>query len=53
MQDGTFSNLDFDFTLDGEIFSELYLLVDGIYPQLSRFVKTFAVPTTKIECVFA
>ena len=48
-QDGSFSELDFEYLLNGELFDQLFLLVDGIYPALSRFVKTISVPITKID----
>jgi Plant transposon protein len=39
--DGSFSeNVDFKFEINGKEFKKLWLLVDGIYPQCSRFVKT-------------
>ena len=52
-QDGTFSKNDFEFSLGGEIFNQLYCLVDGIYPPLSRFLQTISVPMTKIDRFFA
>lgn len=43
--DGSFStNVDFEFNIGGKTFSELWILVDGIYPELSRFVKSFDEP---------
>ena len=42
MLDGTFQTLEKDsvpFTVDEEEFQQLFLLVDGIYPNWSRFVK--------------
>jgi Plant transposon protein len=39
--------VDFEFTINGQQFKRLYLLVDGIYPAVSRFVKTLAVPIGK------
>jgi Plant transposon protein len=39
--DGTWSeSVDFTFQINGQHFSKLFVLVDGIYPELSRFVKT-------------
>jgi hypothetical protein len=39
--DGSFhANVDFEFEIGGTVFRHLYLLADGIYPPLSRFVKT-------------
>ena len=36
--------VDFDFEIDGKKFNKLWCLVDGIYPPISRFVKTIPVP---------
>jgi hypothetical protein len=47
--DGTFSELDFPFMVGGEMFHELWMLVDGIYPSLARFVKPISVPVGKRE----
>jgi hypothetical protein len=44
MVDGSLSKLDFEFEIGGKIFSKLWILVDGIYPELARFVKTISVP---------
>lgn len=39
--DGSFHrDVDFEYTIAGRQFRHLFLLVDGIYPELSRFVKT-------------
>ena len=51
--DGTFSELDFSFTGGGEVFDELWMLVDGIYPSLARFVKPISVPVSKRETLFS
>ena len=43
--DGTFSLFtDFPFSIAGRTFEKLFVLVDGIYPELARFVKTFSEP---------
>lgn len=48
--DGTFTaDIDFPFFINNEEFYQVWLLVDGIYPELSRFVKTLSVPITKQE----
>ncbi|MFN9982519.1 MAG: hypothetical protein ACK53Y_21505, partial [bacterium] len=36
-----------------ELFEELWMLVDGIYPSLARFVKPISVPVGKREALFA
>jgi Plant transposon protein len=39
--DGTFSQMvDIEFEIDGKVFDSLWLLVDGIYPEIARFVST-------------
>ena len=46
--DGTFSNeVDFEFKVGDQEFTRLWLLVDGIYPEISRFVKTIQEPIGK------
>lgn len=47
--DGSFAELDFQYFIDGQLFTMLYFLVDGIYPQLARFVQTILVPLTKMD----
>lgn len=44
MLDGTLEAIDFVFDIGGEAFNKLWIMVDGIYPELSRFVKTVSVP---------
>jgi hypothetical protein len=51
--DGSFEMLDFQFTIGGEEFDKLWMLVDGIYPQLSRFVKPISVPLGDIEALYS
>jgi Plant transposon protein len=52
--DGSWAtNVDFTFRIGDKEFSQLYLLVDGIYPEVSRFVKTISVPATNQEKSFA
>ncbi len=51
--DGTFSQNDFPFTIGGELFEELWMLVDGIYPPLGRFVKPLTVPIGDREALFS
>lgn len=53
MCDGTFDEIDFQFTIGGEQFQKLWLLVDGIYPPLSRFVKPISVPIGDTEALFS
>ncbi len=48
--DGTFSLFtDFPFSIAGRTFEKLFVLVDGIYPELARFVKTFSEPVGKMQ----
>lgn len=51
--DGTFLDLDFSFHIGGEVFHHLWMLVDGIYPSLARFVKPISVPLGKTEALFS
>jgi hypothetical protein len=53
MLDGTHSEIDFPFEIDGIIFNQLYYLVDGIYPWLARFLLSIKDPTTKIDSYYA
>ena len=51
--DGKISELDIPFTINGVTFiHQLYWLVDGIYPLLSRFVKAISNPITLIDREF-
>ena len=52
--DGTFArDIDFEFEIDDTTFNKLWVLVDGIYPELARFVKTISVPLSKAHKRFA
>jgi hypothetical protein len=51
--DGSFSELDFPFTIGGESFDQLWMMVDGIYPPLARFVKPLTVPIGECEALFS
>ena len=53
MHDGTHLKLDFSFTAEGEVFDNLYYLVDGIYPALAQFLRTITDPKSKIASFFA
>jgi len=44
MLDGTMAMLDFKFWIGGRLFKKLFFLIDGIYPEMARFVKTLSVP---------
>ena len=44
--------LNFDFPVDGEVFSKLYYLVEGIYLQLSCFLSSESNPHTKLAFSF-
>lgn len=55
MLNGVFHELESDitpFTINGEIFSRMFLLVDGIYPQYARFVKAIEEPVLADEKKF-
>jgi len=51
--DGSFEQMDFPFIIGGEHFDKLWMLVDGIYPPLSRFVKPLSVPIGDTEALFS
>lgn len=52
--DGSWSeNVDFEFQIAGRTFNKLWVAVDGIYPELQRFVKTLSVPVTTKEEIYA
>eukprot|EP00804_Cyclotella_cryptica_P021926 CCRYP_000885-RA/>CCRYP_000885-RA protein AED:0.18 eAED:0.16 QI:0/-1/0/1/-1/1/1/0/182 len=53
MLDGSHDEIDFSFEIDGQQFDQLYYLVDGIYPSLSRFLATVNDPTTALDCFYA
>jgi Plant transposon protein len=43
--EGSFSELvDFEFQIGGKKFNKLWLLVNGIYPEIGRFVTTIEEP---------
>jgi hypothetical protein len=41
------------FHIDGKTFERLFFLVDGIYPDLARFVKMMSVPTSNRKKQYA
>jgi Plant transposon protein len=52
--DGSFAqDVDVEFEIGGLSFRRLWLLVDGIYPELSRFVKTIEEPGNPLAASFA
>jgi hypothetical protein len=51
--DSKFGINDFLFVIGREMFEELWLLVDGNYPALSRFVKPLSVPLNADEALFS
>jgi hypothetical protein len=53
MLDGLHATIDFPFKINGDEFKELFYLVDGIYPWLSRFLSTVSDPTTNIDRLLA
>jgi len=50
---GMFDALDYPFEMDDQVFRNCYYLVDGIYPELSRFVKTIPLPVKRDQKRFA
>ena len=53
MTDDSHKEFDFDFVIDGTVFTKLFYLVDGIYPCLTRFLPTIADLSINIDCNFA
>jgi Plant transposon protein len=51
--DGSTSLIDFYYNLAGREFDQLWVFIDGIYPEFSCVVKTISVPITKAEKLFA
>ena len=54
--DGTFNEIENEvvpFYIANEDFNKVFVLCDGIYPQYSRFVKSFAQPITRREKTYA
>ena len=47
--DGTFDECDYEHTIAGKVFKMVTFLVDGIYPELARFVKTVSVPLNRVQ----
>jgi Plant transposon protein len=45
--------LDYNYSIGSTAFSRLWFLVDGIYPELSRFVKRISVPMNKLQKRFS
>jgi hypothetical protein len=52
MINGEHEMLDFNFVVDGEVFSKLFYLFDDIYSSLSCFLSSEPDPHTKIEYSF-
>jgi len=52
-EDGSFEQLDFSFSVGGESFDKLWMLVNGIYSPLSRFVKPISVPIGDVEALLS
>jgi hypothetical protein len=52
--DGSWSeNVDFEYTINGQLFDKLWVTVDGIYPPIARFVKTLSQPVGKKQQNYA
>jgi hypothetical protein len=52
MIDGYHNSIAHNFLINSQSFKQLYYLVDGIYPLLSRFVPTISDPLTKLDQQF-
>ena len=46
MLSGQYDLIDHEFILDGEVFTKLFYVVNGIHPSLSRFLGTETDPAT-------
>jgi hypothetical protein len=53
LHDGTFEKNDFSFEVGSQVFNKLWFLVDGIHPELARFVKTISKPLNKWEALYS
>jgi Plant transposon protein len=51
--DGSFGDIDFPFRIANKTFNKVWLMTDGIYPELSRFVKTISVPTNPTHKMYS
>jgi len=51
--DGSFSMCNFSFEIGGETFDHLWLLVDGIYPAITRYFKPLSVPIDDDKALFS
>jgi Plant transposon protein len=51
--DGTFLNVDFSFRVGNKTFDKVWIMVDGIYPELSRFVKTISIPVNQVQKMYS
>ena len=47
------NHIDFEFEVHGQKFNKLWVLVDGIYPAIARFVKTISCPIGAVMKKFA
>jgi Plant transposon protein len=45
--------VDFKFAINGGLFKQLFVLADGIYPDMSRLVKTLGAPIGKEQTHYA
>jgi len=52
MTHGGIHEINFQYIINGEIFSLLWLKVDLIYPLLARFVRALSLPITRIDREF-
>ena len=51
--DGSFDSRDFPFEIGDQQFNKLWMMTDGIYPELARFVKTLNFPAGRKERIYA
>ena len=51
--DGSYAELDYKYELGSHVMNELYILVDEIYLEISRFCKTYQEPNTELKKKYA
>jgi hypothetical protein len=52
--DGSFArDVDFEFQVGDKVFKWLWLMVDGIYPELARFIQTIQETYGHAACRYA
>ena len=50
---GEMDTIDFSYEINGKMFNKVFYLVDGIYPELSRFCKTISIPLGRNQAKYS